>query len=161
MICYNNSNINSERNTQMSEKRDGYYSSVFGNDYSEEFYNIDDRFMVDVGYGEEPSYIFYLKKDGKVRKGIDIWEGFIEVIAELIPLENGRFVGLAYYINVGMFEDDHWHIDNVKMLYEQLRVVDLTALQAKDKEHFDAYSALLDFVKEMLESGNEIDVMKL
>lgn len=145
----------------MAEKRDGYYGSVHGNDYSEDFYNIDDRFMVDVGYGEEPSYIFYLKKEGKVQKGIDIWEGFIDTIADLIPLENGRFVGLAFYINVGMFDDEHWHIDDVKMIYEQLKSVDVTALQAKDKEYFRAYEALLDFVKEMLECGNEIDVMRL
>ena len=84
----------------MAEERSGYYGTVYG-DHPEIFYHIDNSFMVDCGYGEEPSYLFYLKKNGFVQKGIDIWEGFIDAIADRIPLENDTFTGLTYYINVG------------------------------------------------------------
>lgn len=144
----------------MNTKRDGYYGSVYGND-PEDFYNIDNRFTVNIGYGEEPSYIFYFKKDGIVQKGIDIWEGYIDEIAELIPLENNRFTGLTYYINVGVFENDRWHIDDPELICNQLKAVDISALQAKDSQLPEVYNGLLDFIIEMMKNGNEIDVMRL
>ena len=144
----------------MAEKKEGYYGCVFSSNFEEDFYNIDDRFTVDIGYGEEPSYIFYLKKDGAVQKGIDIWEAYIEAIAELIPMELGRMTGLPYYLNVGIFEDEHWHIDDTEHFYRQLKAVDPAALNEMSCGNADAHSALLAFVKEMLDSGNEIDVMR-
>ena len=144
----------------MDKKREGYYGSTYGN-HSEEFYNIDDSFMVDIGYGEEPSYIFYLKKDGIVQKGIDIWEGYIDTIINLIPTEGGKFTGLTYYYNVGEFYDDYWHIDDMDLIFRQLKSVNIIALQDKGNDYIAAYTALLKFMEEMLDSNNEIDVMKL
>ena len=163
VLWYNNSSIgceNDEGIIKMDKKREGYYGSTYGN-HSEEFYNIDDSFTVDIGYGEEPSYIFYLKKNGIVQKGIDIWEGYIDTIINLIPTEGGKFTGLTYYYNVGEFNDDYWHIDDMDLIFRQLKSVDIFALQDKGKDYIAAYTALLKFMEEMLDSNNEIDVMKL
>ena len=106
-------------------------------------------------------YIFYLKKDGIVQKGIDIWEGYIDTIINLIPTEGGKFTGLTYYYNVGEFYDDYWHIDDMDLIFRQLKSVDIITLQDKGTDYIAAYTALLKFIEEMLDSNNEIDVMKL
>ena len=163
VLWYNNSSIgceNDEGIIKMDKKREGYYGSTYGN-HSEEFYNIDYSFTVDIWYGEEPSYIFYLKKNGIVQKGIDIWEGYIDTIINLIPTEGGKFTGLTYYYNVGEFNDDYWHIDDMDLIFRQLKSVDIIALQDKGKDYIASYTALLKFMEEMLDSNNEIDVMKL
>lgn len=47
------------------------------------------------------------------------------------------------------------------LIFRQLKSVDIIALQDKGKDYIAAYTALLKFMEEMLDSNNEIDVMKL
>ena len=67
-------------------------------------------------------------------------------------LQSTNFAESGYYYNVGEFNDDYWHIDDMDLIFRQLKSVDIIALQDKGKDYIAAYTALLKFMAEMLDS---------
>lgn len=141
----------------MVAKKNSFYSSIYqGGKLIEEFYNIDDRFVVDIGYGPEPSYIFYLKKDNICQKGIDIDGGYIGSIVNQLPVDGCKPGSLVYYYHIGEFKDDHLHVKNAEIIYKELKSIDILKLEEYAVE---AYYALLEFVEEMIRNNCEFDII--
>ena len=117
---------------------------------------VDERYSD--GFEGEDEVFFALAKDGKVRRKLGVWYGYIsDILRRAEPSENG-WEGIAYRYHVcgldSYSEEKPWRIEDLPLVYRQLTSV--TPEMTEYEETPDVLSRITKLLKEAVDGGGEV-----
>ena len=117
---------------------------------------VDERYYD--GFEGEDEVFFVLADNGKVRRKLGVWYGYIsDILRRVEPSENG-WEGIAYRYHVcgldSYSEEKPWHIDDLPLVYGQLAAV--TQDMTEYAETPGVLSEITGLLKEALNGGGEV-----
>lgn len=110
------------------------------------------------GFEGEDEIFFAAAKDGRVRRRLGVWNGYINDIIRIIEPAPGGWEGITYHYHVtgldAFSEEKPWRIEDITLVYKQLASV--TPDMLSYSKTAEVLREITDLLKEAADNGEEV-----